>query len=188
MLENIRNLPFSIIHRSGTKSWFGLGLALSVALGLSGCSSDGDGGGDASTRFTVGGDLSGLDGTLVLQNNDKDDLSLTADGGFIFSEALAKDASYAVTIKTQPAGQRCTVSQGSGTLTANVTDVAVACVTPVASAAYVTNNTDGTVSTFSADATTGALTGTGSAIAAGALPQAIAVEPTGRFAYVGRLR
>jgi hypothetical protein len=35
--------------------------------------------------------------------------------------------SYAVTVVTQPAGQRCAVMGGSGTATANVTTVSVTC-------------------------------------------------------------
>jgi hypothetical protein len=79
--------------------------------------------------FTIGGSVTGLTGTVVLQNNGKDDLSLTANGSFTFATKSAKDATYAVTVLTQPSGQICTVNSGGGTATDNVTTVSVDCVT-----------------------------------------------------------
>ena len=72
--------------------------------------------------------MSGLSGTVVLQDNGGDDLSVTANGSFTFATALASGAAYSVTVKTNPSGQTCTVSNGSGTVgSANVTNVAVTC-------------------------------------------------------------
>jgi hypothetical protein len=79
--------------------------------------------------FTIGGTLTGLTGTVVLQNNGGDNLSLTANGSFTFVTKAAKDASYLVTVLTQPTGQTCTVSSGAGSATDKVTSVAVDCVT-----------------------------------------------------------
>ena len=79
--------------------------------------------------YTVGGTVSGLTGTVTLLNNGGDGLSVSTDGGFTFGTALADGAGYAVTIDTQPAGQTCDVTSGTGTIAgANVTDVAVSCV------------------------------------------------------------
>lgn len=77
--------------------------------------------------YTVGGSLSGLSGTLVLQNNGGDDLELSSDGAFVFSSSLASGASYEVTVQSQPEGQLCTVSNGSGSATQDVADVEVVC-------------------------------------------------------------
>ena len=77
--------------------------------------------------FTIGGAVTGLSGTVVLQNNGGDNLSLTANGNFVFATKLAKDAAYAVTVLTQPVGQICTVTNGSGTATDKVTSVSVDC-------------------------------------------------------------
>lgn len=79
--------------------------------------------------FTIGGDVSGLTGgSLVLQNNGGDDLIVTADGPFTFVTPVAKTGGvYEVTVKTQPDGQVCTVSNGSGLAAANVTNVSVQC-------------------------------------------------------------
>jgi Putative esterase len=78
--------------------------------------------------YTVGGSVSGLAGTLVLQDNGGDDLSLNANGPFTFATPLASGAAYAVTVKTNPSTQTCTLSNGSGTIgSANITTVAVTC-------------------------------------------------------------
>ena len=79
----------------------------------------------------VGGTISGLSGTVVLENNGANDLSTSANGAFAFSTPLAEGAAYNVTVKTNPTGQTCTVTNPSGTVgTADVTNVSVACVTP----------------------------------------------------------
>ncbi|MBX3688782.1 S8 family serine peptidase, partial [Dokdonella sp.] len=80
--------------------------------------------------YTVGGSVSGLTGSgLVLSlNAGAQTLPVAADGAFTFPTGLTGGASYAVTVGTQPAGQVCNVSNGSGTIgSANVTDVAVTC-------------------------------------------------------------
>ena len=74
--------------------------------------------------------MSGLSGTVVLQDNGGDDLSVSANGAFTFATKLATGTAYNVTVKTNPSGQSCSVSGGSGTVgTANVTSVAVSCTT-----------------------------------------------------------
>jgi len=83
------------------------------------------------TEHTVGGTVSGLTGTLTLQNNGGDDLDVSADGSFTFATALSDGSAYAVTILAQPAGQTCEVTNGSGTISgADVTTVVVDCMTP----------------------------------------------------------
>lgn len=90
---------------------------------LAGCGSS------SPSTYTVGGTLSGLSGTVVLQNNAADDLTLTANGAFTFATALADAAAYAVTVLTNPTGQTCTATGGTGTISgANVTNITVDCV------------------------------------------------------------
>jgi len=102
-----------------------------------------------SNAFTVGGTVSGLTGTgLVLQNNGGNNLPVSASGAFTFSTAIASGRPYSVTALTQPSGQSCTVANGAGAASANVTNVAVNCVTS-------THTVGGTVS---------GLTGTGLAL------------------------
>ena len=80
--------------------------------------------------YTIGGTVSGLAaGTqMVLQDNGGDNLAVTTNGAFTFATALGTGVNYAVTVNTQPTGQTCTVSQGTGTTgSANVANVAVTC-------------------------------------------------------------
>jgi hypothetical protein len=111
----------------------GLTLALTATLALVGCGGGGGGGGGGSAApvtYTIGGTVSGLTGTVVLQNNGGDNLSLTTNGSFTFGKALSSGAAYAATVLTQPSGEICTVSSGNGTATATVTTVAVQCIIP----------------------------------------------------------
>jgi 6-phosphogluconolactonase (cycloisomerase 2 family) len=89
------------------------------------------GGGGAA--YSIGGTVSGLAGAgLVLQDNGKDDLALTANGAFTFRTALGVGASYNITIKSQPSSplQHCVVTNGSGSVaSANVTSAVVTCTT-----------------------------------------------------------
>ncbi|WP_419418396.1 hypothetical protein ACNVED_07465 [Legionella sp. D16C41] len=83
--------------------------------------------------YTVGGFVFGLSGTLVLEDNGGDALTLNADGTFAFSNALPPGSTYLVTVRSQPANQTCTVTNGSGIIGgANVTNVGVNCVTNLA--------------------------------------------------------
>jgi len=102
-----------------------------MLTGCSGSSSGGNNGGNngGSNTYTVGGTVSGLNGTVVLQNNAGDDLTITSNGAFTFTTALADGAGYKVTVKAQPNRQTCTASNNTGTISgANVTNVAVACI------------------------------------------------------------
>ena len=76
------------------------------------------------TVYTVSGSVSGLSGTLVLQNNYGSDLTLTSDGSFSFR--VASSAKYNVRVKSQPNG-KCVVSNSSGTISADVDNVSVGC-------------------------------------------------------------
>ena len=76
------------------------------------------------TVYTVSGNVSGLSGTIVLQNNSGSDQTLTSDGSFSFR--VASSAKYNVRVKTQPKG-KCAVSNGSGTVSADVDNVSVGC-------------------------------------------------------------
>jgi hypothetical protein len=86
-----------------------------------------------TNTFAVGGTVSGLSGAgLVLEDNGGDDLAVGANGTFVFASSVASGQVYAVTVKTSPStpSQTCTVTAGSGTVgAANITSVAIACVT-----------------------------------------------------------
>jgi 6-phosphogluconolactonase (cycloisomerase 2 family) len=95
-------------------------------IAVAGC-----GGNDSSTpaSYTVGGAVSGLASgqNVVLANNGTDSLSVSGNGAFGFKTPVAQNGAYAVTVATPPAGQKCTVSGGSGTASSNVTSVSVSC-------------------------------------------------------------
>ena len=77
----------------------------------------------------MGGSVSGLGNglTLALLKNGSDLLSLTANGSFTFATPMAA-GSYVVSIGTQPVGQSCVITNGSGTVgTSNVTNISVTC-------------------------------------------------------------
>jgi N-acetylneuraminic acid mutarotase len=87
------------------------------------------------TKFSVGGMLTGLAPGLsvTLLNNGGDSLMRSVNGAFTFPTSLSSGAAYAVTVGTQPTGQHCSVSNGTGTVaSANVTNVAVYCESPPA--------------------------------------------------------
>ena len=78
--------------------------------------------------YTVGGTISGLVGTVTLQNNGTNSTSISTDGRFTFSALVAEGSTYNVTVQTQPATQTCTVAHGSGTMgNSPVTNVTVTC-------------------------------------------------------------
>jgi hypothetical protein len=95
----------------------------------------------AANTYTVGGNVSGLaaSASVVLLDNGGDALTVSSNGAFTFKTALASAAAYAVTVATQPSGETCTVSSGSGTVgTANITSVVVTCATTVATTYSIT--------------------------------------------------
>lgn len=81
------------------------------------------------TLYTVGGTVSGLTGgTLILQNNGADALTVTANGTFTFATGITLGSSYNVTVGTQPAGLICKVSGASGSnVVADVATIAISC-------------------------------------------------------------
>ena len=97
-----------------------------ILISLGGC--PGGGGGAAAPSYTIGGAVSGLKSSVVLRNNGGDDLTVTANTTFTFATSISDGSPYAVTVLTQPNGQICTVSAGSGTVSGgNVSSVAVKC-------------------------------------------------------------
>jgi len=83
-----------------------------------------------ANKYTIGGTVSGLSAStsVTLLDNGTNSLTVSANGAFTFTTALASGATYSVTVGTQPTGETCTVTNGSGTVgSANVTNVVVAC-------------------------------------------------------------
>jgi 6-phosphogluconolactonase len=129
---------------------------------------------------------------LVLLDNAVSALSIPVNGPFIFSAPISSGSTYAVTVGTKPTPpssskpQTCAVRSGAGTLTsANVATVLVTCLDNAARFLYLTNSGSNTISAYSINTTTGALTGlSGSPFATGVAPVALTIHPGGKFAYV----
>ena len=80
--------------------------------------------------YSVAGTLSGLYAgrSLVVQDNGGNSTTLAANGGFSFSAEVASGSGYTVTVLTQPVGQTCSITNGSGTVSgADVGNLAISC-------------------------------------------------------------
>jgi 6-phosphogluconolactonase (cycloisomerase 2 family) len=99
-----------------------------TTLAFAACGGNDNSSGPTAT-YTVGGTLTGLASgqSLTLADNNTDALTVVGNGTFTFKTPVAQSGAYSVTITAQPAGQTCTVGSGSGTVSADVTSVAVAC-------------------------------------------------------------
>jgi len=107
-----------------------------IACAVAGCSSVGNGGagsgssGTGATSFTLGGTITGLTGAGLVLADGSNTLAVASNTAtsFTLPTPIAEASSYDVTVSTQPAGQTCTVTGGTGTMpAANVTDVVVTC-------------------------------------------------------------
>lgn len=128
------------------RSYFTVGV-LAISMALTGC-----GGGSSSSApasspspspsptpppiaptatHTVNAAISGLTtgGSVTLINNGTDTLTETANGTYPFTNAVAEGAAYNVTVSQQPAGQTCTVTNGSGTMGTSDVTATVTCAT-----------------------------------------------------------
>ena len=116
-----------------TKLQLFLLLVIVTALfSFSACSSGGNSTTPPPTTYTIGGTVTNLAGTgggLVLQDNGGDNLPVNANGNFTFATPIDSGGTYKVTVLTQPSSpaQTCGVTLGTGTATANTTNVAVDC-------------------------------------------------------------
>ena len=70
----------------------------------------------STITFTIGGTVSGLAAgqQVTLLNNGGDAKIVTANGAYTFTTPVPFNGNYAVTVGTQPTGQTCTVSNGTG--------------------------------------------------------------------------
>ena len=112
---------------------------ITACSGVPGGSGSGSGGNTGTGGpFTIGGTVTGLAAgeSVILQDNGKDNLTVPASGPFTFPTTIASGGMYAVTVFSEPTNpaQTCVVTAGTGTATANVTAVAVACSTNPVSA------------------------------------------------------
>ena len=82
------------------------------------------------TNYSIRGTVSGASGSVVWELSR--DGSFFNDGGatngaVTFTDAMASGSVWGLTINTAPAGQTCSVTNGSGTLSGDVSNVAITC-------------------------------------------------------------
>jgi hypothetical protein len=83
-----------------------------------------------NATYTISVAVTGLTGTLVVQDNTGAALTFTSNNTQTFSNTYTSGATYSVTVQTQPAGQTCTLSSNaSGTITSNITVTATCAAT-----------------------------------------------------------
>ena len=82
-----------------------------------------------SASFGVSGTVSGLSTSGLVINDGIEDFAVGVNAKtFAFPTLLADGTDYAITVKTQPTGQICTVANGSGTIDgAAATDSSITC-------------------------------------------------------------
>jgi len=82
-------------------------------------------------EYSIGGTVSSMAGsslTLLLNGGSSLQIQNSGTGSFKFATSVAYGASYAVTIASQPTGEQCTATNGSGTVNGDVTNVSITCV------------------------------------------------------------
>lgn len=110
------------------KSVLAASMLLAACGGGGGYDSGGSGSSMTGLTYTVGGTVTGLTGTLVLQNNMADNLTITTNGVFTFRSPIGYGSSYDVSVLTQPTGQTCTIANGTGAFPGmSVTNVTLTC-------------------------------------------------------------
>lgn len=109
---------------------------------LASCGGD-SGGAGSSTKYTLGGSINGLIGAGLILSDSGQPTPKTVAGqaaslpmlssNFSFEGGvpyLSAATQYNVIVQQQPTGGKCSVSNGTGTAAANVSNVAVTCVSP----------------------------------------------------------
>ncbi|MDX1959608.1 MAG: hypothetical protein SFU98_13620 [Leptospiraceae bacterium] len=91
--------------------------------------------------YSISITANGVNGTgFTLQNNAADDLNIPSDGNYTFSQRIAQDAQYSVTVKFYPTNQSCTFDKTTtGTMTTNVSLV-ISCTSVTNTPLYSTSN------------------------------------------------
>jgi uncharacterized delta-60 repeat protein len=86
-------------------------------------------GGGSSPAFTVGGTVDGLEGSGLVLVDQTTQLPVTSNGSFTFPGTFPAGSPYDVRVTAQPTNpdQVCNVVDGTGSVNANVSNVAVHC-------------------------------------------------------------
>jgi hypothetical protein len=79
----------------------------------------------AATTYTISVKVTGLSGTVVLEDDQSEKLTFTANKTLTFSNKYASGATYTVSVITQPSAQACIPTYSTGKITKNITIDAV---------------------------------------------------------------
>ncbi len=105
-----------------------LALPLVLLVACTGSDSADDEDNSEPVSYFVNVNVTGLQGSLRLTNNNSDSLLINSPGISIFATKMPEGSTYDVTVLSQPVGQTCAVNNGSGTVSdSNVTDISVDC-------------------------------------------------------------
>ena len=112
------------MNRTKAVAWMVAGAGLAALL--AGC------GGGSNGNATIGGTVTGLaaNTSVVLTDNGGNNLTVSSNGSFVFSQTVSSQGSYNVQVATEPLDQNCSVSFGSGVVSFSgdsIHNVAVAC-------------------------------------------------------------
>ncbi len=117
-----------------------IGAVALTALSQAGCG--GSGSNSGTPTYTIGGVVLGLagNGTVKLVNG-KDTLTVSSDGSFTMPSAVVNDATYSLTVATNPTNQSCGVLNGANIVNgADVTGIYVYCTYNVTAASTIPEN------------------------------------------------
>ncbi|HNK58888.1 MAG TPA: DUF1554 domain-containing protein [Leptospiraceae bacterium] len=94
---------------------------------------------EVTISYNLGGTVSGLQGTLILQNNMMDRITIEANGNFTFTNLYPTNSNYSVTVFSQPSSQTCSITNGSGTiLSSSISNISVRCGNTISSLSSLT--------------------------------------------------
>ncbi|MCS6985282.1 MAG: FG-GAP repeat protein [Leptospiraceae bacterium] len=103
-------------------------LILTYPLVFVACQDFGDSFLEKEPLYEIGGEVLGSEGTVELELNSEETLSVEGSRRFVFRRKLPRLASYEVVLKTNPAGQVCMVENASGVVgKAAVKNITVRC-------------------------------------------------------------
>ena len=79
------------------------------------------------TLFTIGGEVTGLKGTVTVVNNGVDEKTITENGNFVFDKQYPWQSEYNIIITNSPFYQSCVVNNSNGTVLSFIEDVLIQC-------------------------------------------------------------
>ncbi len=144
-----------------------------------------------STAYSIGGTVSGLGtGLSLVLTSGTDTLTVSSNGSFTLPTSVSSGTSYNVAVGTQPTNQTCLLSNNSGTVSANVTNIVVSCTTTsftiggtisgLGANPVILLNNGGDALTINANGTFTFAT----AIASGSYAVTVGTQPTGMYCQV----